>query len=189
MKRKYLLILSAFLVMTMVFALAGCKGNEAPAATDVNTAADAAVPAAETEAASAIAAGDVVFTYNGTAVELNGDAQAILAALGEPNDVSSQLSCHGEGDDKTYSYDGFIVNTYPASDGTERVLEVVVNGEGIPTSKGIRLGDTADKVKQTYGDGFRSVGMYLAYDAGDGKSLQFFIENDIVKEIDYYYNV
>ena len=125
---------------------------------------------------------------NGVKVELNGDADAAIAALGEYKDVSSQLSCHGEGEDKTYTYDNFVLNTYPL-DGKDRVLEIVVKSADIPTSKGVKVGDSASAVKEAYGDGFREVGTYYAYDAGDGKSLQFLIENDSVKEIDYYYDV
>ena len=59
--------------------------------------------------------------------------------------------------------------------------DIVSRDEYIPNS--------ASAVKEAYGDGFREVGTYYAYDAGDGKSLQFLIENDSVKEIDYYYDV
>lgn len=188
MKRIVLTVLSAMLMLTLVFSLSGCKSSETPAASQAATEAAQEQPAKEAQEEAAIPAEDTVFTYNGTAVELNGDAEAILAALGEPESSSSQLSCHGEGEDKTYVYGGFTVNTYPL-DGADRILEVVVFGGDIPTSRGVQVGDSVDKVTETYGDGYRSIGMYYAYEAGEGKSLQFFIENDVVQEIDYYYDV
>jgi len=188
MKKHISIIIAAILALTVAFSMAACGGSQSA---DTAPATDAPATETQTDAAPAggqITADDVIFTYNGVTIELNGDAAAAVEALGEPNDARSQLSCHGEGEDKTYSYDGFNLNTYPKDD-EDRVLEIVINGEGIATSKGIQIGDSADKVKETYGDGYREVGVYLAYDTGDGKSLQFFIEDGTVKEIDYYYDV
>ena len=110
-------------------------------------------------------------------VELNSDADAAVKALGEAKDVSSQLSCHGEGQDKTYTYENFVLNTYPL-DGKDRVLEIVVKAAGIPTAKGVQVGDAVSAVTDAYGNDFKQVGMYYAYDAGDGKSLQFFVQGN-----------
>ena len=196
MKKTLTIMLAVMLILALVFTLAACGGNktatEAQTATTAATEAAPAATEAATEAAaqtSSISPDDTVFTLAGVAVVLNDEAEPILGALGDPVNTSSQLSCHGgEGDDKTYEYHGFSVGTYP-KDGVDRVLEVVISGEGIPTAKGIQVGDPLSKVTEAYGDGYRTVGMYYAYEAGDGKSLQFFIENDTVKEIDYYYDV
>ena len=83
--------------------------------------------------------------------------------------------------------DGFVVNTYPL-DGEDRVLEIVIKSADIPTSKGIKVGDTVEAVKAAYGEG-KSVGMYVAYDTAEKKSVQFVVENGVVTEIDYYYDV
>ena len=194
MKRIVISIMSALLAMTSVCALAGCgsdsKGTASSSAAPQSSAAESAAQASDAKsgAAATISAADVVFSFNGTSVELNGDAEAAVAALGQANDVSSQLSCHGQGDDKTYTYEGFVLNTYPL-DGKDRVLEIVVKSADIPTSKGVKVGDDVSAVTAAYGDNFRKVGVYYAYDAGEGKSLQFLIEGDKVTEIDYYYDV
>ncbi len=91
-------------------------------------------------------------------------------------------------EDKTYTYNGFTVNSYPL-DGKDYVMEVVVNQAGIPTSKGVSVGDPVSKVTEAYGDNYKAVGVYYSYDAGNKKSLQFLIENDVVTEIDYFYTV
>lgn len=196
MKKTLTIMLAVMLILALVFTLAACGGNktatEAQTATTAATEAAPAVTEAATEAAaqtSSISPDDTVFTHDGVAVVLNDEAEPVIGALGDPVNTSSQLSCHGgEGDDKTYEYNGFSVGTYP-KDGVDRILEVVISGEGIPTAKGIQVGDPLSKVTEAYGDGYRTVGMYYAYEAGEGKSLQFFIENDTVKEIDYYYDV
>ena len=193
MKRTLTVMLTVLLTLALVFTLAACGGNKTAteAQTEATVTATEAAPAATEAAAqtSSISPDDTVFTHDGVSVVLNDEAEPIIGALGDPVNTSSQLSCHGgEGDDKTYEYNGFSVGTYP-KDGVDRILEVVISGEGIPTAKGIQVGDPLSKVTEAYGDGYRTVGMYYAYEAGDGKSLQFFIENDTVKEIDYYYDV
>ena len=187
MKRTLISVTAAALAVTSVLAFAGCGKNEQPSA---DTAATTAA-AQETTAAQAqgvIPESDTVFTYNGAKVELNTPIDDMLAALGQANEVSSQLSCHGEGEDKTYSYNGFTVNSYPLN-GKDYVMEVVVNEAGIPTSNGVAVGDPVSKVTEAYGNNYKAVGVYYSYDAGNKKSLQFLIENDTVTEIDYFYTV
>lgn len=37
------------------------------------------------------------------------------------------------------------------------------------------------------GSDYTELGLYYAYDTGNGKSLQFYVEDGTVMEIDYYY--
>ena len=187
MKKNIITIAAALIVACTAFSLTACSGgdNNSPAAADTTS-------AAETQAdadTGALSDADYVFSFNGVDVELDGDADAAVKALGEAKDVSSQLTCHAqEGDDKTYTYDGFVLNTYP-KDGKDAVLEVIVSKKGIPTSKGVEIGDDVSKVTDAYGDKYAEIGLYYAYDADNGKSLRFLIEDNKVAEIDYYYNV
>lgn len=187
MKRTLISVTAAALAVTSVLAFAGCGKNEQSSADTAATTA-AAQETTAAQAQGAIPESDTVFTYNGAKVELNTPIDDMLAALGQANEVSSQLSCHGEGEDKTYSYNGFTVNSYPLN-GKDYVMEVVVNEAGIPTSKGVAVGDPVSKVTEAYGNNYKAVGVYYSYDAGNKKSLQFLIENDTVTEIDYFYTV
>ncbi len=189
MKKSILALTSAVLVLSSAFAFAGCGGAQSSAS---GQASQAATTVAATEAqkdASAVTAQDVQFVYNGVTIELNSDAADLTEKLGQPNDVQSQMSCHGEGEDKTYFYNGFTVNTYPAADGKERITEVVVTDASLATAKGVVVGDAVSKVTETYGSNYKQQGKYYSYSAGDKKSLQFFIDNDKVTEIDYFYEV
>ena len=187
MKRTLISVTAAALAVTSVLAFAGCGKNEQSSADTAATTA-AAQETTAAQAQSVIPESDTVFTYNGAKVELNTPIDDMLAALGQANEVSSQLSCHGEGEDKTYSYNGFTVNSYPLN-GKDYVMEVVVNEAGIPTPKGVAVGDPVSKVTEAYGNNYKAVGVYYSYDAGNKKSLQFLIENDTVTEIDYFYTV
>lgn len=192
MKRILISLAAATLALTSAFSLAGC-GSSGSSSSQKDTSSSSAASAAsktsdDSSADSSVSANEVKFTYNGATVELNTEIETMLAALGDPISVSSQMSCHGEGEDKTYTYDGFVVNSYPR-DGKDYVMEIVVSKDGIPTSKGIQVGSSASDVVAAYGKGYKEVGVYYAYDAGNKMSLQFYIENDAVKEIDYFYNV
>ena len=188
MKRTLISVTAAALAVTSVLAFAGCGKNEPSSAAETAATTVAAQQTTAAQAAGAIAESEVVFNYNGAKVELNTPIENMIADIGEANEVSSQLSYHGEGEDKTYTYNGFIVNSYPL-DGKDYVMEVVVNQAGIPTNKGVSVGDPVSKVTEAYGDKYKAVGVYYSYDAGNKKSLQFLIENDTVTEIDYFYTV
>lgn len=189
MKRILVSLTAAALALTSAVSLAGCGSNGSSSSKDASSSSAAASSKVEeSSSAAAISAEDVKFTYNGATVELNSELDPAIEALGDYLDVSSELSCHGKGEDMTYTYDGFVVNSYPR-DGKDYVMEIVVSNAGIPTSKGIEVGSSASDVVAAYGSGYKEVGVYYAYDAGNKMSLQFYIENDAVKEIDYFYSV
>lgn len=179
-----LTIIAAVLMLTMALTLTACGSST----TDPTTAPTEAPATDAPSADAAISVNDTTFTYGGVSIALDGSIDEAIAALGEPLDVKSELSCHGEGDDKTYTYDGFIVKSYP-KDGVDRVLEVLINAEGIPTSKGITIGSSLSDVITAYGDGYNTIAKFYVYNAGNGKTLRFLIEDDAVAQIDYYFNV
>lgn len=134
------------------------------------------------------AASDAVFVYNNRQVVLNSDMDAVLASLGEANSMTTAPSCIGVGEDKTYRYDGFSVTTYPRGD-KDYVMEVKVLDAAIATAKGIHLGSTVDDMTAAYGSGYRTFGYIYAYRTNDNKSLQFFVEDGVITEMSYAYQV
>lgn len=180
MRHSLMIIIAAILMLTMAFTLTACGSDSK---TDPTTAPTEAQPSD-----GAIAVADTTFVYNNISVALDGSIEEAIAALGEPLDVKSELSCHGEGDDKTYTYDGFVVKSYP-KDGVDRVLEVLINIAGIPTSKGIEIGSSLDDVIAAYGSSYNTIAKFYVYNAGGGKTLRFYIEDNTVAQIDYYFNV
>lgn len=130
---------------------------------------------------------DVNFSYNGTSVALGEDINSVISKIGSTGNVYSAPSCHGDGEDKTFEYNGFSINTCP-SGGKDMVLEITVTSPGIATAKGVKVGDSASQVVAAYGSGYREQGSYLTYTSGS-RLLQFFMDNGIVSEIDYYYDI
>ena len=132
-------------------------------------------------------AADTDFVYNGQRVSLNENMSSVLSKLGKAASVSSAPSCHGEGEDKTYEYNGFTIYTYP-SGGNDLVLEINVQSSAIPTSKGIKAGSSLNDITAVYGNNYTNDGNYIVFSSGI-KTLQFFMSGNTVSEIDYYYNL
>ena len=132
-------------------------------------------------------AADTDFVYNGQRVSLNENMSSVLPKLGKAASVSSAPSCHGDGEDKTYEYNGFTIYTYP-SGGNDLVLEINVQSSAIPTSKGIKAGSSLNDITAVYGNNYTNDGNYIVFSSGI-KTLQFFMSGNTVSEIDYYYNL
>ncbi|MBQ3987178.1 MAG: hypothetical protein II629_00280, partial [Ruminococcus sp.] len=82
---------------------------------------------------------------------------SVLSKLGKAVNVSSAPSCHGDGEDKTYEYNGFTIYTYPGG-GNDLVLEVNVLSSAVPTSKGIKVGSSLNDITAVYGNGYTTDG-------------------------------
>lgn len=131
-------------------------------------------------------ASDLTFRFNGKSVVLDEDMNSVLSKLGNANNVFSAPSCHGDGEDKTYEYNGFTVYTYPSGN-KNLVLEITVEEPGLSTQKGVSVGSSVDDMVAAYGDGYSVSGNHYIY-ANGAKSLQFFVSGDTVTAIDYYYD-
>lgn len=143
-------------------------------------------PSSKPAAAGSFSASDLVFNFNGKTVQLNEDMTSVLSKLGKYKKVTSAQSCHGEGEDKRYEYNGFYVDTYP-SGGKDKVIGVTITS-GLSTPKGVSVGDSEAKVIEKYGSGFKKIGKFMSYVSGN-KSLMFFMNNGKVVEIDYNLDV
>lgn len=118
-----------------------------------------------------------VFTYNGTAIAVDADAAPIVASLGEAASYFEAASCAFEGLDKIYSYSGFDLNTYPSGD-KDLVSAIVFRDDTVSTAEGVCIGDTLEKVKQVYGEGYTEEDGMLVYEK-DGMKLCFILKEDV----------
>lgn len=118
-----------------------------------------------------------VFTYNGTSIQVDADAAPIVSALGDPVSYFDAASCAFEGLDKFYSYNGFELNTYPSGD-KDYISAIVFRDDSVSTDEGVCIGDSADKVKEVYGEGTEESGM-LVYEK-DGMKLCFVVKDTVV---------
>ena len=167
MKKLIALMMTAALVLCLV----ACGNNETP----TEPGSQSGTPVQDS----------FTFTYKGTKIALNAPAEAIVAALGEPQKYSESTSCAFEGLDKSYGYGSFYLETYPLN-GKDYVYGWWFVDDMVETDEGICIGSSQADVEKAYGkDGFNGTNTYvikkgsgqltIILDAGAVKSIQYAI--------------
>lgn len=172
-------IISIFMSCAVLASLAACGGNSAGNASNPSSGpAGSAGSSAPAKGADAFS-----FTINGTKVTVNENMAGVLAALGEPQSYFEAESCAFEGLDKTYTYAGFVITTYP--DGEQDFINSIrLTDDSSATQEGVYIGCTADQVQAVYGDAKDDHVGALSYTNGD-TMLNFILEGDVVVSIEY----
>jgi len=189
MNKKLLISVTAAVMLSSLTACGGSGNNTASttAATAATTAAAAATTAAASGAqttaadsgAAAAAPGALKYSYtsNGTEIAVNADADAVKAALGEPQKTFEAPSCAFDGISYTYTYAGFQVETYPdPADKKNKVYAVTLLDNTVQTAEGCKVGDKAEDVKKKCGNPTGEAMGYVEY-KGDGVSLTFYLDD------------
>ena len=184
-------LLAMFMALSLL-ALAGCGDSERVIDGEVanvttgsrsaeNTGQQESSQASEQQAETASAKG-YAFVAGGVTVEVDADMAPILQALGEPLSYFEAASCAFEGLDKIYTYSSFEIDTYPAQD-KDLVSAVILKDDSVTTAEGICIGESLEKLQETYGDGIQESGM-LVYEKDDMK-LCFILQDDSIISIEY----
>ena len=168
-------ILAAALFLTCVLALSACGTTDVdvpPAVSGDDVADTTAAPDLTPPAVYGLTVGDT-FLYPGA-------DPSVLTALGEPQDKLEAKSCVHEGYDRVYYYAGYEVNTQPTADGREVIVSVYLTDDSMTTAEGIRIGDSADAMKNTYGDadGASGVYSYTKTDASVSSTVNFAVDGE-----------
>ena len=133
---------------------------------------------------------DIAFVYNNASVRPTDNMSDVIAKIGEASNVASAPSCIGVGEDKIYSYGDFKIESYPDAAG-EKVLNIVIEGNTVATSKGVTVGMTAEDIKNAYGtDRLDSSSDEFIYTYFSGNMhLDFLLEGGKIIEIDYVFDI
>lgn len=99
----------------------------------------AAFAADEAEEEEAPVYGPLGFVYNDVAFGLLDEAEPVLEALGEEDDLFISASCAYQGDDYIYYYDGLEL-TVNEIDGVFCVTGIVLADDTIETPQGLTIG-------------------------------------------------
>ena len=123
------------------------------------------------------------FTYNGVEITLHAPAEAIVAALGEPQKYTESTSCAFVGLDKSYGYGSFYLETYPV-DGKDFVYGWWFVDDMVENEEGICIGSTQAEVEAAYGaDTFNGTNAFTVK-RGNGV-LTILLENGLVNSVQY----
>ena len=124
-----------------------------------------------------------LFTYKGVAVEVDKDVAPVIEVLGEPVSYFEAASCAFEGLDKIYTYNSFEIDTYPQGN-DDYVSMIILKDDSVTTAEGVSIGDSLEKLQQTYGtDSVEENGM-LVYEK-DGMKLCFILQNEVIVSVEY----
>lgn len=126
---------------------------------------------------------EYVFETNGTTIKMNEEVSSILKSLGKEIEYFEAPSCAFEGKDKTYTYAGFQLLTYPTKD-KDYVNSVVLKDDTVSTKEGVCIGDTKEKVVEKYGKEYTEKGNGYVYTQGKSQ-LEFIFDGDNVSAITY----
>ena len=111
------------------------------------------------------------------------DMSAIADQLGEPRSYFEAASCAFEGLDKIYTYTSFEIETYP-QDTADCIKSIVLKDDTVSTVEGVSIGDSEDKVRETYGAPAEESTGKLVYQK-EKTSLVFVISSGVVASIEY----
>lgn len=123
------------------------------------------------------------FEHKGVTIYMNTDVEPVLNELGEHLHYFEAESCAFRGLDKTYTYMGFEITTYPL-DGKDFILAIDLKDDTVSTPEGIYLGSTVDEMIATYGQAHEESSGSYTYVKDDSK-LQFITMNDEIIGITY----
>ncbi len=116
--------------------------------------------------------------YHDTIIKLNSNYTNVIATIGLSNDSRQ------ENDEiSIYSYDDFEIET-SLENNIEKIKSLWFTSENITTNEGIKIGDTKEKMEQTYGHATTNQDNVYVYNL-NGTNLSFVTENDKIINIEY----
>lgn len=138
-----------------VVLLTGCGSNEQTTGNDASASLNAEL--------GSFSESDIELNIEGKQYRCGEDASVLLSQLGDGYNYSEAISCAYDGLDKTYGYENFDIYTYPDGD-IDRVSEITVYSGDVSTPKGLKIGDTVERMEELYGTGYTEEGITLIYE-------------------------
>ena len=169
MKKMIGIVLAAGMVM-----MTACGGG--------NPADGSSETVAGSNAATATKKG-YVFSYQGTTVAVDQNMAEVLKGLGEASSYFEAPSCAFEGLDKVYTYNGFVIDTYPQG-AQDLVSAISLTDDVVTTAEGVYNGCSLADVTAAYGTNYTEEGGMVVY-RKDGMKLCFIVQDDTVTSIQY----
>ncbi|NLW10905.1 MAG: hypothetical protein GX028_02685, partial [Clostridiaceae bacterium] len=172
-KLTYVLIFS-ILVFSLV--LSGCSAEATPDETTKSV--------ETTESTNTPTNSNLFFEAKETKIILHEPAPEVLEQLGKETSYFEAESCAFEGIDKTYSYPGFDLMTYP-TDGTDFISAIILRDDSVTTPEGLYIGADESEIEALHGSEYSSdkPGVYV-YEQAKSK-LQIIAKDGVIISIEY----
>ncbi|MDR2131764.1 MAG: hypothetical protein LBP30_00245 [Clostridiales Family XIII bacterium] len=182
---RMLIVLAASLALCVPSS--GCAKPEANESAGASAGGSAVANETEADLSDSVQNAAVfAFRHKDAPIVPGEDMGALLAAIGEPNDVFEAPSCAFDGIDRIYYYPGFLVNTYPEQ-GEDKILSISFRDDSVQTEEGLYLGMNADEVTAVYENGaWNESGNALLFQNGD-LELRVLFEDGVATDVTMYY--
>ena len=128
---------------------------------------------------------DFCVIIHGTRVACGVNINTILDDLGSPDSYTEAKSCVDVGEEKSYTYGGYVLNTYPA--GEQDIIYLIEFSGDAVTDANIGVGSSVADVEQAYGTDYYPSGEYAIYETAELASLSFKFTDGRVSYLDMYY--
>ena len=185
---KSALLRAALLLLSVVLLLsfAGCgdsagENSEAGNSGAAKTSGDN--PAEESSGDAVDAAFPATVTLKGVSLTMGADVAPALEALGEWKSCYASESCAFVGEDKEYTYNGFVLKTYPDGD-IDRISYVILTSDAVTTGEGLYIGGAESSIESALGDGYTKEGDSYLFQS-DAAQLLLLVGDGRITSIQY----
>lgn len=110
-------------------------------------------------------------------------AREVTDQLPPPTEYFEVPACAGEGIEKHYSYDHFMIYTYPGEN-EERISSIILLDDMVSTVEGTEVGMTRAQIQEIYGAEYEGTLEQMSYPKGEMR-LEFVLDGDLVVAIKY----
>ncbi len=175
MKKILILLLTLALVLSVAVSCANKKENE----NNENEGND------QNNSGANLVIGDnaLSFSSNNVKITPNSEAKPVIEALGEPVEYSESASCGFEDLDKTYKYNGFIIDTVTIK-GVEYIYIVQIINDMVSTPEGASIGMTLEEIQNAYQGRYEMRDGHVNVPFANGL-MTCFIKNGVCTNITY----
>ncbi len=122
--------------------------------------------------------------YNGTKITLGAKADAIIDALGEPQERREIGDCGGLGAQVRYSYPSIEVYVLESKTEGNIIDQITLRDDLVSTPEGVCIGESTDKLMGALGEHTTKDDRAYEYVKGSFV-LRIGYENGVITEIDY----
>lgn len=177
MKKILLILLALALAMSLAACVQTPDTTDTPDVTTEPSATDA--PDTTEPADDVSEGGGYTVSLGDVTVNIGGDADALIAALGEPIDYMEAPSCIHEGYDKVYVFDGYSISTSPRADGTQYVSELSLTSDAAILDGTLMIGCSVADVEARFGTDYTEQFGIRSYDLGVA-TASVMLDGDVV---------
>ena len=175
MKKTLILLLTITLILSLTVSCANSKDtdNDKNDGTSTN----------DSNVNLTIGEDALSFSQNNIKITPNSEAKPIIEALGEPLEYSESASCGFEDMDKTYKYNGFVIDTVTTG-GVEYIYIVQIINDMVSTPEGATIGMSLEEIQTAYNGKYEMRDGHLTVSFTNGL-MTCFIKNGVCTNITY----